>query len=215
MPEARHGLKSVSLWLMVGLVMVGCSSTPQRGGNTGGKGGDDPDPDPETEVDAAAVKKPDAKVVDPEPEEKQDAAVVSLPPDAAAPATKLDAQAMATPDAAPSMPEAGGAPGAVTFTMLWTEIFSQPMSNPSSCAGAACHNPGKKDMVDMSSKAAAYTSLTRAGGPVVKGNPTTSKLYQRITSKNVAQRMPLTRPALSVALTDKVKAWIAAGAMND
>jgi hypothetical protein len=70
-------------------------------------------------------------------------------------------------------------------------------------------------MVNMSDKAKAYASLTRAGGPVVKGNPTTSKLITRLNSTNAMQRMPLGKPALSKEVIDKVRAWIAAGANND
>jgi hypothetical protein len=108
-----------------------------------------------------------------------------------------------------------GGGGAVTFTELWMAIFGVPMSQPQSCAGLNCHNPGKKDGVDFSSKASAYTSLTRANGPVVKGDATASKLYMRLTSTNVSRRMPLGKPPLSKELIEKVRVWITAGANND
>jgi hypothetical protein len=124
------------------------------------------------------------------------------------------APADAKPAAGDSAPVDTG-PAAVTFTELWMTVFGTPMATTSSCAGAACHNPGTKDMVNMADKAKAYASLTRAGGPVVKGNPTTSKLIIRLNSTNVMQRMPLGKPPLSKDVIDKVRAWIAAGAKND
>jgi hypothetical protein len=137
-------------------------------------------------------------------------------PDALAPAPDLaspPADAKAPTDSAPMTADTG--PAAVTFTELWMTVFGTPMTQPSSCAGAACHNPGTKDNVNFADKAKAYASLTRAGGPVSKGNPAGSKLVMRLSSTNVMQRMPLGKPALSKDLVDKVRAWIAAGANND
>ena len=188
---------------MVGLAAAGCMSTPQRQGsnNTGGEGPEEP------MVDAAPPKpKPDAKQTDPTPD-----AMVMVTPDVGAPPA-VDAKA-ATPDTATAPADTG--PAAVTFTELYMTIFGTPMAMPSSCAGAACHNPGVKDMVNMADKAKAYASLTRAGGPVIKGNPTGSKLFMRLNSTNVMQRMPLGKGPLPKETIDKVRAWIAAGANND
>jgi hypothetical protein len=202
----RSTVRSSLLLVMVGLVAVGCMSTPQRqggGNNTGGEGPEEPTPD------AAPPKpKPDAKQTDPTPTPD---AMVMVTPDVGAPPA-VDAKP-ATPDTAPIPADTG--PAAVTFTELYMTIFGTPAAMPSSCAGAACHNPGTKDMVNMADKAKAYASLTRAGGPVIKGNPTGSKLFMRLNSTNVMQRMPLGKPALSKDLIEKVRAWIAAGANND
>jgi hypothetical protein len=198
----------VSWLLMVGLVAAGCMSSPQRprtNGNTGGEGPDDPGDTPDA---AVSTKKMDAKI-EPMSTLEPDAA---LEPDVRAPTP--DAKASGGAEVATAAPDGGGA-AAVTFTELWTSIFGTPAMQPSSCAGAACHNPGVKDMVNFSSKEMAYASLTRARGPVVKGNPTMSKIITRLTSTNVMQRMPLGKPALSKELIDKVRAWIAAGANND
>jgi hypothetical protein len=130
-----------------------------------------------------------------------------------------DLGSVTAPDAkisADTAPVSGDvAPAVATFTELYTNIFGTPMAQPSSCAGPVCHNPGKKDNVDFSTKDKAYMSLTRAMGPVVKGQPGSSKLITRLTSTNVTMRMPLGKPALSKDLIDKVRAWITAGANND
>jgi hypothetical protein len=212
MAEARQRttFHFVSGLVMVGLAVAGCMSVPQRPrtGGHGGTGGEDPEGQGETEADASAPgKKLDAKVE----------ATTTLPPDAA---VTVDVGGSPSPDAkaggaeVSAMAPDGGA-AAVTFTELWTSIFGTPAMQASSCAGAACHNPGVKDMVNFSSKEMAYASLTRARGPVVKGNPTMSKIMTRLTSTSAAQRMPLGKPALSKDLIEKVRAWIAAGANND
>jgi hypothetical protein len=106
----------------------------------------------------------------------------------------------------------GTSGGAVTFTELYDAIFSQGPSNPKSCWGANCHNPGVKDKVDMSSKAKAYMTLS---AKVKAGMPGTSALVTRLESKDVKMRMPLNKPALDSTLIDKVKSWITAGATNN
>jgi hypothetical protein len=207
MAEARQRttVHSFSWLVMVGLVAGGCMSAPQRPrGGGGGTGGEDPPGPGDSEPDASALrKKLDAKVE-----------ATTLPPDAAEEpdvgGPRLDAKGGA--EVAANAPDGGAAP---TFTELWTSIFGTPAMQASSCAGAACHNPGVKDMLNFSSKEMAYASLTRARGPVVKGSPTTSKLMTRLTSTTAAQRMPLGKPALSKELIDKVRAWIMAGANND
>jgi hypothetical protein len=114
----------------------------------------------------------------------------------------------------------------VTFTQLWNEIFSvTPADKPmQSCAGADCHNPGKKDGLDFSTKALAYATLTKQPGTkvpaVLPGKPDTSKLILRFLDKDLKRRMPLapvgmTRPPLPADLIAKARAWILAGAKND
>jgi hypothetical protein len=200
----RSTFRLFSCLFVVGLA-AGCMGTPKRSidNNTGGEGPEEPG-----EPDAAAPKpKPmDAKMADPIP----DAMATATPDVAPAPA---DAKP-ATSDTGPAATADTG-PAAVTFTELWTTVFGTPMGQAQSCAGAACHNPGVKDMVSFADKAKAYASLTRAGGPVVKGNPTGSKLIMRMVSTNVMQRMPLGKGPLPKETVDKVRAWIAAGANND
>lgn len=206
MAEARQRTTgSFAPWLlMVGLVVAGCMSGPQRppkGGNTGGEGPEPEEPTP----DASVTKKLDAKV---------NAMTTEMPDaDAPRPDSGGSQDVKASSDLAPPPGDAGAS--APTFTELWMTVFGTPAMQASSCAGAACHNPGVKDNVNFSSKATAYTSLTRARGPVVKGDPTMSKIITRLTSTNAMQRMPLGKPALSKELIDKVRAWIAAGANND
>jgi hypothetical protein len=195
-----------SFLVMVGLVMAGCMGVPQRP-RTGGTGGEGPE-DPGDTPDAAVAKKPDAKPTIPSTTEMPDADQrIDPKPDAGAP----DGKAAGDVGSAPG----DGGAAAVTFTELWMTVFGTPAMQPSSCAGAACHNPGVKDNVNLSSKAMAYATLTRNRGPVVKGDPAMSKLMTRLTSTSVMQRMPLGKPALSKELIDKVRAWIAAGANND
>jgi hypothetical protein len=91
--------------------------------------------------------------------------------------------------------------GTVTFTQLYTEIFSV------TCAGANCHNPGTSDGISFKDKATAYKSLVP--------KTTASILVGRLESTDVAKRMPKNKPALSPALIQKVKDWIAAGAKDD
>jgi hypothetical protein len=195
--------RHVSWLVMVGLVVAGCMGAPKRAIN-GGTGGEE-EPEPTTPDAAAPPKKMDAKV---EPMSTPTPDAAEPKPDVGAADTKAagDLAAMTAPDSAAAAP---------TFTELWMAIFGTPAMQASSCAGAACHNPGVKDMVNFASKEQAYASLTRARGPVVKGDPTMSKLITRLTSTNVMQRMPLGKPALSKDLIDKVRAWIAAGAKND
>jgi len=113
--------------------------------------------------------------------------------------------------------DTGGTDGpaaAPTFTELYDTIFSLPAAmSPSSCAGALCHNPGKQDMIDLSTKARAYATLVPR--TVIARNPAGSALIRRLESTNVMQRMPLNKPALSAATIAKVRAWIMAGALNN
>ncbi|HXI54917.1 MAG TPA: hypothetical protein VNO55_02585 [Polyangia bacterium] len=110
--------------------------------------------------------------------------------------------------------EAGDAAGgAATFTELYTTIFSlSTTASPSSCAGASCHNPGKMDTVDLSTKANAYRTIR---AKVTPNNAAGSALITRLKSTNVAQRMPLNKPALSAALIARVTSWIMNGAKDD
>jgi hypothetical protein len=107
--------------------------------------------------------------------------------------------------------DAGG--GAATFTELYTTIFSvTTTASPSSCAGATCHNPGKMDTVDLSTKANAYRTIK---AKVMVNNAAGSALITRLKSTNTAQRMPLNKPALSAALIARVTSWIMNGAKDD
>ena len=190
--------------LMAGMVAAGCMGSPQRSSSKGGQGLDEPDETDEPKPDASAPKpKADARQEDPPA------------PDALATAPDLGGSADAKSAGDTGSASGDAAPAAVTFTELWMTVFGTPMGQAQSCAGAACHNPGTKDMISFADKTRAYMSLTRTGGPVVKGNPSGSKLVQRLASTNVMQRMPLGKPPLSKDVVDKVRGWIAAGANND
>jgi hypothetical protein len=108
----------------------------------------------------------------------------------------------------------GGDPNApATFTELWNTIFSlSPADSPSTCAGAACHNPKTNGAVNMSTKMMAYTTVR---GKVMPNKPDASSLVTRLESKDPAKRMPLAEPALSAPLKLRVRSWIMNGAKND
>jgi hypothetical protein len=109
--------------------------------------------------------------------------------------------------------DGGDTGGAATFTELYMTIFSlSTTASPSSCAGASCHNPGKMDTVDLSTKANAYRTIR---AKVMPNNAAGSALITRLKSTNVAQRMPLNKPALSAALIARVTSWIMNGAKDD
>ncbi|HVR64256.1 MAG TPA: hypothetical protein VMU50_20290 [Polyangia bacterium] len=108
----------------------------------------------------------------------------------------------------------GGDPNApATFTELWNTIFSlSPADSPSTCAGAACHNPKTNGAVNVSNKMMAYMTVR---GKVMPNKPDASSLVTRLESKDPAKRMPLAEPALSAALKLRVRSWIMNGAKND
>jgi hypothetical protein len=99
-----------------------------------------------------------------------------------------------------------GPQGAATFTELWDTVFGVPPAmSAQSCWGPVCHNPGKKDNVDFSSKARAYATLM----------PKTAALLRRVESTDKARRMPLDKPPLDPAVIARIRSWVTAGAKND
>lgn len=95
-----------------------------------------------------------------------------------------------------------GAGGASSPT--WTEIYTKYLTNDayaSNCNGSACHNPGKQKGYDFSSKANGYTS--------VKNN--TSQFVSELSSGG----MPKGKPKMPAADLALIKAWVAAGALNN
>jgi len=95
----------------------------------------------------------------------------------------------------------GGAGGA---SATWTEIYTQFLSNAqysSNCNGAACHNPGKQKGYDFSSQANGYAS--------VKKN---TSQFVSVLSSGVMPQGKTKMPAADLAV---VKAWVAAGALDN
>lgn len=136
----------------------------------------------------------------------------------------IKAEAGSTPAPAPA-PEggtggsqggSGGTPpsgSGPSFTQLYSSIFgASQQASQSSCAGSACHNPGRSGRVDLSSQANAYTTLKSF---VLAGNADQSVLIQRLSSTDEFERMPKGRPALSASDVQLVRDWINAGAKSD
>jgi hypothetical protein len=96
----------------------------------------------------------------------------------------------------------GGAGGGSSAT--WTQIYTQFLSNAqyaSNCNGSACHNPGKQKGIDFSSKASGYAS--------VKNN--TSQFVSVLSSGS----MPAGKTKMPAADLAVIKAWVAAGALDN
>lgn len=95
----------------------------------------------------------------------------------------------------------GGASGT---SATWTEIYTKFLTNDqyaSNCNGAACHNPGKQKGFDFSSKASGYTSVKNS----------TSQLVSELSSGG----MPRGKPKMPAADLAVIKAWVAAGALDN
>jgi len=98
----------------------------------------------------------------------------------------------------------GGAGGAGGMTPTWTEIYTKFFANAqygSNCNGSNCHNPGKQKGYDFSSQANGYASVKSS----------TSQLVSVLTSGSMPQGKAK-MPAADLAI---VKAWVAAGALNN
>lgn len=95
----------------------------------------------------------------------------------------------------------GGAGGA---SPTWTEIYTKFLTNAqyaSNCNGSNCHNPGKQKGFDFSTQANGYAS--------VKGK--TSQLVSELSSG----AMPQGKTKMPAADLAVIKAWVAAGALNN
>jgi mono/diheme cytochrome c family protein len=98
---------------------------------------------------------------------------------------------------------AGGA-GGTAGTTTWTEIYTKFLTNTqyaSNCNGAACHNPGAQKGYDFSSQAKGYTS--------VKKN---TSQFVSVLSSGAMPRGRTKMPAADLAL---IRAWVAAGALDN
>ena len=105
-------------------------------------------------------------------------------------------------------PEAGvDAAPAVTWSGIYQSLLVN-QSNPSNCAGASCHDPGKEKGIDLSTSHLGYTTMSHR---VVPGSPDSSDLVTVLQSGY----MPQGRPPMAAANIDLIRAWIQAGALED
>jgi len=105
-----------------------------------------------------------------------------------------------------------------TLSALQNDLFT-----PSCALGSSCHGDTALDsglnldapvhgkIVGQASNAAASRTL------VVAGDPDASYLIEKLSSEapEVGERMPLDRDPLRSATIERVRAWIAAGALDD
>ena len=97
-----------------------------------------------------------------------------------------------------------GSGGMGSATPTWTEIYTKYLSNAqyaSNCNGAACHNPGKQKGYDFSSQANGYASVK-----------TKTSQFVSVLSSGA---MPQNKPKMPAADLAVIKAWVAAGALNN
>ena len=105
-------------------------------------------------------------------------------------------------------PEAGvDAASKVTWSAIYQNLLVD-QSNPSNCAGASCHDPGKEKGIDLSTSQLGYTTLSHR---LVPGSPDSSELISVLQSGY----MPQGRPQMPAASIDLIRAWIQAGAIDD
>lgn len=86
----------------------------------------------------------------------------------------------------------------------FTEIYTKYLTNgqyASNCNGSNCHNPGKQKGFDFSTRANAYASV----------KPKTSQVVSELTSG----AMPEGKPKMPAADLAVIKAWVAAGALDN
>ena len=105
-------------------------------------------------------------------------------------------------------PEAGvDAAPAVTWNGIYQTLLVN-QSNPSNCAGASCHDPGKEKGIDLSTSHLGYTTISHR---LVPGSPDSSELVTVLQSGY----MPQDRPQMLAASIDLIRAWIRAGALEN
>lgn len=86
----------------------------------------------------------------------------------------------------------------------WTEIYTKFIANAqysSNCNGAACHNPGKEKGYDFSTQANGYASVKSKTSQFVS-----------VLSNGSMPRGKTKMPTTDLAI---IKAWVAAGALNN
>jgi hypothetical protein len=138
------------------------------------------------------------------------------------PADAVDAGADTS--GADAMDAAGDTESAPTFTQVYTTVIM------ARCL--TCHIPGgigvTSGMLDMSTKAAAYTNLVNVaaagtscsgmGTRIVPGMPDSSILYLKVSLDDPTPcggKMPLGGPALTEDQANLIEEWIDNGALND
>ena len=120
-----------------------------------------------------------------------------------------DARDAATADA--QRDGASATPAVASAAATWTRIYTALLANgayASNCAGAACHDPGRQKGVDLSTAASGYRTLR---AQLVPGAPDSSRLILDLTSG----KMPAGRPRMPAQDVALVRAWIAAGALDN
>lgn len=116
----------------------------------------------------------------------------------------------------------------MTIDPQWSNIHPFIVTT---CATAGCHDAtSRQSGLDLSDRAGAYTALTttgpmmgasiscggHSGNYVVPNMPDASLFYDKVASEtpSCGTRMPFGTP-LSPSQLEAIRAWIAAGAMND
>lgn len=110
-----------------------------------------------------------------------------------------------TPDTTPGPP--------ATFSGIQAAVFTP------TCAASGCHDGTSRPNL---SPAVAYNAIVdrQSSGSldyIEPGDPDASYLYLKITgdSRIIGDRMPKDQAPLSPATIDSIRAWIAAGALNN
>jgi hypothetical protein len=141
-------------------------------------------------------------------------ATASVTADAAAPVAAMDAHPRdlgsdSQSDGAVTVDGSGGdaSPTAPTWSAIYGQLLANP-SYPSSCAGAACHDPGTQKGIDLSTPEKGWSSIQHR---VTPGMPDASELISVLRSGY----MPLGRPKMPPADISQISAWIEAGAQNN
>lgn len=101
----------------------------------------------------------------------------------------------------PTPPVVGGGGGGVVIEPTFTNVFNVVLQ--SRCLG--CHQAGNAQA------GVSYSNFTTTRQTVTAGNPNASALYTSIANNS----MPRGGSALSAAEKELVRAWIAAGALNN
>jgi hypothetical protein len=99
------------------------------------------------------------------------------------------------------------APRPVTWSAIYNNLLVN-QSYPSNCTGSSCHDPGSEKGIDLSTPQKGYTTISRR---LVPGSPDSSELVTVLQSGS----MPETRPRMTAADLDLVRAWIQAGALDN
>jgi hypothetical protein len=96
---------------------------------------------------------------------------------------------------------------ASTWTYIYTYLLHD-MSYASNCTGEGCHDPGIELGFDLSTPANGYRTVQTKLSP---GDPGSSTIVRKLEAGDMPRGRPM-MPSHDIAL---IKAWIAAGAVDD